>query len=38
VFRILVLEAGKVVEFGTPKELVENKENFYEMAKAAGLV
>ncbi|XP_065898603.1 multidrug resistance-associated protein 1-like isoform X2 [Dysidea avara] len=36
--RILVLEAGKVVEFGSPKELLENKEIFYGMVKAAGLV
>ena len=36
--RILVLEAGRVVEFGGPRDLLEKKGNFYGMAKDAGLV
>ena len=36
--RILVLEAGRVVEFGAPHDLLEKKRNFYGMAKDAGLV
>ena len=36
--RILVLEAGRVVEFGAPRDLLERKGNFYRMAKDAGLV
>jgi ABC-type transport system involved in cytochrome bd biosynthesis fused ATPase/permease subunit len=37
--RIVVLEAGEVKEFGTPKELLEGKSGaFYELVKEAGLV
>lgn len=36
-YRILVLEAGRVVEFGAPRDLLEKKGNFYGMAKDAGL-
>ena len=36
--RVLVLEAGRVVEFGAPHDLLENKGNFYGMAKDAGLI
>ena len=37
-YRILVLDAGRVVEFGAPRELLESKGNFYGMAKDAGIV
>ena len=37
-YRILVLEAGRIVEFGAPRELLERKGNFYGMAKDAGIV
>jgi len=36
--RIVVLEAGKVVEFDTPKKLIEEKGLFYKLVKEAGLV
>ncbi|PIL25024.1 ATP-binding cassette transporter [Ganoderma sinense ZZ0214-1] len=36
--RVLVLDAGKVVEFDTPKNLLENKQSsFYSLAAEAGL-
>ena len=37
-FRIIVLEAGEIVEFGTPQDLLDSKGKFYGMAKDAGLV
>ena len=37
-FRVVVLEAGEIVEFGTPRDLLDYKRKFYEMAKDAGLV
>ena len=38
-FRILVLDKGKVKEFDSPKNLLNNKTSvFYGMAKDAGLV
>jgi len=36
--RVLVLEAGRMVEFGTPQNLLERKGIFHGMAKDAGLV
>jgi ABC-type multidrug transport system fused ATPase/permease subunit len=37
--RILVLDAGKVVEFAPPKELLSQPESiFYSLAKASGVV
>lgn len=37
--RVLVLDKGKLAEFDTPKNLLENKKSiFYSMAKDAGLV
>jgi ABC-type multidrug transport system fused ATPase/permease subunit len=36
--RIVVLDAGEVKEFGTPRELVDAKGAFYELVKEAGLV
>lgn len=34
--RILVLDDGKVVEFGTPRELLEGKGRFWEMVADSG--
>lgn len=36
--RIVVLEAGQVKEFDTPKKLIEEKGLFYKLVKEAGLV
>lgn len=36
--RILVLQQGEVVEFGSPKALIESRGQFYELAREAGLV
>jgi len=36
--RIVVLEAGEVKEFDSPKELVRQKGLFYELVREAGLV
>ncbi|XP_076819730.1 multidrug resistance-associated protein 1-like isoform X2 [Clavelina lepadiformis] len=36
--RVLVLDAGKVVEYGTPGKLLKAKGIFYSMAKDAGLI
>ena len=37
-FRVIVLEAGEIAEFGTPRDLLGSKGKFYGMAKDAGLV
>ena len=37
-YKILVLKAGKRVEFGASQELLERKENFHRMAKDAEIV
>ena len=37
-FRVIVLEAGEIAEFGTLRDLLERKGKFYGMAKDAGLV
>ena len=37
-YRVLVLETGRVFEFGAPRDLLEKKGSFYRMAKDAGLV
>lgn len=36
--RIVVLEAGQVKEFDTPKKLIEERGLFYKLVKEAGLV
>lgn len=36
--RIVVLEAGNVKEFDTPKKLMESRGLFYKLVKEAGLV
>ena len=36
--RIVVLEQGRVVEFDSPKALVERKGLFYKLVREAGLV
>ncbi len=39
IFRIIVLDQGKIIEMDTPKNLLENKNSvFYSMAMEAGLV
>lgn len=35
--RIVVLEAGRVAEFGTPRELVDSRGLFFKLVKEAGL-
>lgn len=34
----MVLEAGEVKEFDTPKELIKQRGRFYELVREAGLV
>ena len=37
--RVMVLDAGQIVEFGPPSELLQNHNGvFYGMCKAAGLL
>lgn len=36
--RIIVLDAGEVKEFGTPKELLDQRGQFYGLVREAGLV
>ena len=36
--RVMVLDAGRVIEFDSPNKLMEEKGVFYSMAKDAGLV
>lgn len=36
-FRIMVLDNGKIVEYGSPEELLSNSGPFYLMAKEAGV-
>ena len=38
VFRIIVLEAREIAEFGAPCDLLQSKGKFYAMAREAGLV
>ena len=38
VFRIIVLEAGRVAEFGSPQDLLERKGKFHGIVQDAGLV
>lgn len=37
-YRIMVLDAGRIAEFGSPNKLLESHGLFYGMAKDAGLV
>ena len=38
-YRVIVLDAGRVKEFAAPNELLSDKKSsFYSMAKDAGLV
>lgn len=36
-FRVMVLDNGKIVEFGSPEELLARPGPFYFMAKEAGI-
>ncbi|XP_072247113.1 ATP-binding cassette sub-family C member 2 isoform X2 [Leuresthes tenuis] len=36
--RVMVLDAGKIVEFDSPSNLLEQRGHFYSMAKDAGIV
>lgn len=36
-FRVMVLDAGKIVEFDSPASLFEKQGHFYAMAKDAGI-
>lgn len=36
--RIVVLDAGVVTEFGTPKDLLDKKGQFWDLVREAGLV
>ena len=38
VCRIIVLEAGEIIQVGTPRDLLSSQGKFYSMAKDAGLV
>lgn len=35
--RVMVLDAGKIVEFDSPDNLLEKQGHFYSMAKDAGI-
>lgn len=35
--RVMVLDAGKIVEFDTPEKLLEKRGHFYSMTKEAGI-
>ena len=37
VHRVMVLDAGKIVEFDSPANLLEQHGHFYAMAKDAGI-
>jgi ATP-binding cassette subfamily C (CFTR/MRP) protein 1 len=36
--RIIVLQRGQIIEFGSPADLIASKGQFFELAKEAGLV
>lgn len=35
--RVMVFDAGKIVEFDSPSNLMEKRGHFYSMAKDAGI-
>lgn len=35
--RVIVLDAGKIIEFDSPDKLLEKRGHFYAMAKDAGI-
>jgi len=37
VFRVMVLDSGKIVEFDSPSTLLHKQGHFYSMAKDAGI-
>lgn len=36
-YRVMVLDAGRIVEFDSPGELLQKRGHFYAMAKDAGI-
>ncbi|KAI4887642.1 hypothetical protein NFI96_020496 [Prochilodus magdalenae] len=36
--RVMVLDAGKIVEFDSPNSLLEKQGHFYALAKEAGVI
>lgn len=36
-FRVMVLDHGEIVEYGSPEELLKKHGQFYSMAKEAGI-
>jgi len=36
--KIVVLQRGEVVEFGTPEQLIKSRGQFFELAREGGLV
>lgn len=36
-FRVMVLDKGQIVEYGSPEELLQKSGPFYSMAKEAGV-